>query len=104
MAKNKTTENENSVTDYLNSIADNKRRADSAAIVQILEEETGMPPKMWGTGIVGFGSYHYKYNSGLPISLRGYFPLVNPIVRKDHPKYLHLFGWLMHGIFWNLPK
>ena len=64
MAKNKTTENENSVTDYLDSIADAKRRADSAAIIQILEEETGLPPKMWGTGIVGFGSYHYQYDSG----------------------------------------
>ncbi len=64
MAKNKTTENENSVTDYLDSITDTKRRADSTAIIKILEEETGLPPKMWGPGIVGFGSYHYQYDSG----------------------------------------
>lgn len=64
MAKNKTTETENSVTDYLSAIADDKRRNDATEIVNIMTQETGLPPKMWGPGIVGFGSYHYKYDSG----------------------------------------
>lgn len=64
MAKNKTTETGNSVTDYLNSIADEARRNDCFALAQIMESTTGYQPKMWGTGIVGFGSYHYTYASG----------------------------------------
>jgi hypothetical protein len=64
MAKNKTTETDNSVTGYLNAIADEKRRKDCFAIVELMKKQTGFEPKMWGTGIVGFGSYHYKYKSG----------------------------------------
>ena len=64
MAKNKTTETENSVEDYLDNIPDEKRREDCSAIIELIRDETGLKPKMWGTGIVGFGSYHYKYESG----------------------------------------
>lgn len=64
MAKNKTTETENSVDAYLQAIQDEKKRVDCALIIDLVKEETGLEPKMWGTGIVGFGSYHYKYASG----------------------------------------
>ena len=64
MAKNKTTENENSVADFLMTIKDEKRRKDFSAIMNLITEHTGLEPKMWGTAIVGFGSYHYKYESG----------------------------------------
>lgn len=66
MAKNtnKTTENEASVADYINTIADETQRADSFTLVNLLGEATGLPAKMWGPAIVGFGSYHYKYESG----------------------------------------
>jgi len=64
MAKNKTTETENSVEDYLDNIPDEKRHEDCSAIIKLIRDETGLKPKMWGTGIVGFGSYHYKYESG----------------------------------------
>jgi hypothetical protein len=64
MAKNKTTETISSVTDFLNTVPDDARRADSFRLVQVMEEQTGYPAKMWGTSIVGFGSYHYKYASG----------------------------------------
>ena len=64
MAKNKTTETENSVDDYLDNIPDEKRRQDCSAIIELIRDETRLEPKMWGTGIVGFGSYHYKYESG----------------------------------------
>jgi hypothetical protein len=64
MAKNKTTETENSVTDYIAAIADEKRRNDCAAIIDLVTKQTGIKAKMWGPGIVGFGNYHYKYESG----------------------------------------
>lgn len=64
MAKNKTTETENSVDAYLQAIPDEKKRKDCAFIVDLIHQETGLKAKMWGTGIVGFGSYHYKYDSG----------------------------------------
>ncbi|TDE17217.1 DUF1801 domain-containing protein [Dyadobacter psychrotolerans] len=64
MAKNKTTETENSVTKYLSSITEEKRRLDCTALVDLFSSESGYEPKMWGAAIVGFGSYHYKYASG----------------------------------------
>lgn len=64
MAKNKTTENNNSVKEYLDAIADEKKRKDCAEIISLIKKETKLEPKMWGTGIVGFGTYHYKYESG----------------------------------------
>lgn len=64
MAKNKTTETTASVADFLNSVADETKRKDSFRLVEIMEEQTGFKAKMWGPAIVGFGSYHYKYDSG----------------------------------------
>jgi hypothetical protein len=64
MAKNKTTETTQSVADFLNTIADDAKRADSFSLMEIMKEATGFEPKMWGSAIVGFGSYHYKYASG----------------------------------------
>ena len=65
MAKqNKTTENKNSVKDFLNTIADEAKRKDCFKIVEIFEKESGYEAKMWGTAIVGFGTVHYKYDSG----------------------------------------
>jgi len=65
MAKqNKTVETEASVSDYLKAINDEKRRSDSATIIDLMKEQSGYEAKMWGPAIVGFGSYHYKYDSG----------------------------------------
>ena len=64
MAKNKTTENNLSVEDYINNIADEKRQKDVRELVKIFEDTSGFPPKMWGEAIIGFGSYHYKYEIG----------------------------------------
>lgn len=62
--ENKTTENNASVDAFLNSVKDEKKRADSFAIKNMMERITGKPAKMWGTAIVGFDVYHYKYDSG----------------------------------------
>ncbi len=60
----KTKVNDASVAGFLNSIADEQKRKDSFEIVKIMKQVTKEKPKMWGPGIVGFGSYHYKYESG----------------------------------------
>jgi Domain of unknown function (DU1801) len=64
MAKNKTTETKDSVAGFIKAIKDEKRRKDFSAISDLIAKQTGLEPKMWGTAIVGFGSYHYKYESG----------------------------------------
>ena len=63
-AKNKTVANEGSVESFLESIEDERKKADAWEILKVMQEITGENPVMWGTSIVGFGSYHYKYESG----------------------------------------
>ncbi len=63
-AKNKTTETNESVAAFIKTIKDEQKRKDFAAIVELVTKEIKTPPKMWGPAIVGFGSYHYKYDSG----------------------------------------
>jgi len=64
MAKNKTIETQNSVAGFLMTITDVKKRKDCSAIIDLITQHTGLEPKMWGTSIVGFGTYYYKYESG----------------------------------------
>lgn len=65
MAKNKTTETENNVIDFINSFVDNdQKKMDSFQLIQLMEKWSGFSAKMWGSSIIGFGSYHYKYASG----------------------------------------
>lgn len=60
----KTTPNDSSVEDFLNSVENDKRRQDGFEFLKLIEEVTGLEPKMWGDSIIGFGSYQYKYASG----------------------------------------
>lgn len=64
MAKNKTTETKASVNSFISTIKDDKRRNDCLTIIELVSKSTGYEAKMWGTSIVGFGSYNYKYDSG----------------------------------------
>ena len=64
MAKNKTTETESSVADFLNTLSDTAKREDSQRLIELLQNHTGYAPKLWGSSIIGFGTYHYKYASG----------------------------------------
>jgi len=64
MAKNKTTETLLSVNDYINALKDEIKRKDSFTLIEQIKKQTGLEPKMWGPSIVGFGGYHYKYDSG----------------------------------------
>ena len=64
MAENKTKATEASVESYLSAIEDESRRRDCEALAKLMTKATKQQPKMWGTSIVGFGTYHYKYASG----------------------------------------
>ena len=60
----KTKVNEASVEGFLNSVEEDSKRKDCFEILRLMEEVTREQPKMWGTSIVGFGSYHYKGAGG----------------------------------------
>jgi hypothetical protein len=64
MATQKTLETNNSVAEFLNTVSDKQKRDDCFALAKLVTNITGYEPKMWGTSIVGFGSYHYRYGSG----------------------------------------
>ncbi|MBK6791370.1 MAG: DUF1801 domain-containing protein [Anaerolineales bacterium] len=67
MAKNvelKTKLNDASVEDFINAVEDETIRADCFEIAKLMKQVTKAEPKMWGSSIVGFGSYHYKGASG----------------------------------------
>ena len=64
MAENKTKITEASVTDFLAGIESDKRRLDGQVILEMMQRISGEPPQMWGPSIIGFGVYHYKYESG----------------------------------------
>ncbi len=62
-AKPKTTETGNSVAAFIKKV-DKARQADCLGIIAVMEQQSGYPAKMWGPAIIGFGSYHYVYDSG----------------------------------------
>lgn len=78
-ANNKTVETELSVNDFLEAIDDETKRNDCLYLANLMEKVTNLPAKMWGPAIVGFGSYHYKYESGR----EGDAPLVAFSPRKN---------------------
>ncbi len=64
MAEMKTVQTDADVSAFINAIENQKRRQDCLALVQVITTATHDEPKMWGAGIVGFGKYNYKYESG----------------------------------------
>jgi hypothetical protein len=80
MAENKTQQNDKSVIDFLNSVPHAKKRQDSFTILELMQQVTGLEPKMWGDSIVGFGKIHYKYASGR----EGDMPLIGFSPRKQN--------------------
>ena len=82
MAKNKTTATVQSVNDFISSVDDETKRDDSFELVKIFKSVTGEDAKMWGPSIIGFGSYHYKYESGHEgdMCLAGFSPRKNALV------------------------
>lgn len=64
MAELKTKKTNKSVSQFIKAIDDPERRKDCEALAKLMKKITGAEPKMWGTAIVGFGDYRYKYASG----------------------------------------
>jgi Domain of unknown function (DU1801) len=64
MAENKTQPHQGDVSAFIDSVADEKQRADAHAISTMMARLSGELPKMWGPSIIGFGHYDYKYDSG----------------------------------------
>ena len=64
MSENKTQKTGASVEGFLESVQNARRREDGFAVLAMMREITGLEPEMWGPSIIGFGDYHYKYESG----------------------------------------
>lgn len=64
MAESKTKATGEDVSSFLAAVPDDRRREDARALVALMGRATGEPPAMWGSNIVGFGHYHYRYESG----------------------------------------
>ena len=80
MAELKTKLNDASVEDFLNNVENEQKRKDSFEIIKMMQQATKEEPKMWGPAIIGFGSYHYKYESGR----EGDMPIIGFSPRKQN--------------------
>ena len=80
MSELKTKPTDASVPAYLDGIADPVRRADCQQVVELMRRVTGHEPRIWGTGMIGFGTYRYKYATGR----EGDWPLSAFASRKDN--------------------
>jgi len=78
MPENKTKATTLSVTAYIDALTDPTRRSDAKELVQLMQQASGEKPRLWGPSIVGFGSYHYRYDSGR----EGDMPLISFSPRK----------------------
>ena len=88
MAANKTQPTELSVAAFIDQLPD-PQRSDAKTLLKLLQSATGEKPKMWGPSIIGFGAYHYKYESGR----EGDMPLVAFSPRKAATVLYNLTGF-----------
>jgi hypothetical protein len=93
MAGNKTIANEDSVADFIAGLDDAGRRQDSSALIALMRHITDHPPKMWGGGMIGFGSYRYRYASGR----EGEFFLTGFATRKSALTLYIMPGFARYG-------
>jgi uncharacterized protein DUF1801 len=80
MPEAKTKQTKQSVAKFIKDIPDAETRADCQTIAKLMQEATGAEGKMWGSSIVGFGTYHYKYASGR----EGDWPIIGFSPRKQN--------------------
>jgi len=88
MAELKTQQNDADVESFLNSVEPEGKRADGYKLLELMRKVTGLEPKMWGSSIIGFGEYHYRYASGHEgdAALVGFSPRKQNLTsRKTHP-------------------
>ncbi|MFQ6005067.1 MAG: DUF1801 domain-containing protein [Woeseia sp.] len=94
MAELKTKRTRQSISEFFNTIGDRKRRAECRIVAKMMREAAGKRASMWGSSIVGFGAYRYKYASGR----EGSWPLVG-----FSPRTQNLTVYIMPG-FTNFAK
>ena len=90
MQENKTKATNVSVSAYIEGLTDATRRSEARELVEVMQRASGEKPKLWGPSIVGFGSYHYKYDSGR----EGDMPLISFSPRKAA---MVLYSMLAHA-------
>ncbi|HTT24550.1 MAG TPA: DUF1801 domain-containing protein [Candidatus Sulfotelmatobacter sp.] len=78
MPENKTKVTTSSVSAYIDALTDPTQRSDAKELIQLMQRVSGEKPKLWGPSIVGFGTYHYRYDSGR----EGDMPLIGFSPRK----------------------
>jgi hypothetical protein len=104
-AKTKTKPTTTAARDFIAAVPDPGRRADAAALARIFQRATGEKPVMWGPSIVGFGKYHYRYESGREgdMCLAGFSPRSAAFTlyvlsgSKDEPSLLSRLGKFKRG-------
>lgn len=64
MYEQKTKETDADVIEFIESVENPKKKQDAYKLLELFEETSGYPAKMWGPSIIGFGSYHYVYATG----------------------------------------
>ena len=89
MAENKTKPTKLSVAAFIDAITDPTRRGDAKALVKLMQKASGEKPTMWGPSIIGFGSYHYTYDSGR----EGDMPLIGFSPRKAATVLYNMSGF-----------
>jgi hypothetical protein len=99
VAELKTKETDQSVAEFLNAIEDERRRQDCWTVLELMKKATKAEPKMWGTSIVGFGRYRYKYDSGREGEwmVMGFSPRKNDLTLYLNPG-VESFGDLMEKL------
>jgi len=89
MADNKTKPTNLSVAVFIDALTDRARCVDAKALVKLMQSAVGEKPKMWGPSIIGFGSYHYRYDSGR----EGDMPLIGFSPRKAATVLYNMTGF-----------
>jgi len=99
MSENKTKPTTISVTEFVETVENETRRADSYVLLDLIEKITGHPPVLWGNSLIGFGSYHYKYDSGREgdMLMAGFSPRKQNLAfyntgHKRYPKLMEKLG------------
>lgn len=95
MADQKTKPTELSVENFIEKVPGEKVRDDCYELIKLMKKVTGAKPKMWGPSIIGFGSYHYKYESGH----EGYACLTGFSPRKQNITLYMMPGYTNHETF-----
>jgi hypothetical protein len=93
MAEVKTKPTKQSVAAFLKTVTDSQKREDAATVISIMREATKCAPVMWGSSIIGFGSYTYKYSTGR----EGDWPIVGLSPRKQNLVVYIMPGFAEYG-------